>query len=323
MDLSRPVAYRGLELNDAVPTIATGRITGIQIDDASIGMVPGVGYTEKRSMADGRDASDVFLDGRRIIISGTVFGFDRADAHDRFQELRAALSPTSAYTSSPGSYGFLPLTWDEPTGDTRFLADPGGTIRYRHLYANVRPTATPELRIRRDSTGGKTTLGTGFPFQAIFDAKDPRLYIDPPKTADFIDGATGQTGNWVNRGDYPAPLNVLLVTAAHAGKEGKFSLTVGGSTMNIKLAPSTVQSIYRYDGTLKILTLEENSVEVLRMDLLSFPVESTHPLIPPNPPVPAGLSSPWSFSNYVVVDSTHAILGLLAGSRMWFNEAFA
>lgn len=323
MDLSRPVAYRGLALNDAVPAIGSGRITGNLIDDVSIGAVNGVGYSEKRSMADGRDVSDVFLDGRRIVMSGTVYGTDLADTHDRFQQLRSILTPTAAFSDEPGAYGYLPLSWDEPTGDTRFLADPGGVIRYRHLYANVRPMASPELRVNRDRSGGRPTLGSGFPFQVVFDAKDPRLYIAPEVMADYTDNTTGQAGNWVNRGDYPAPLNVLLITAPHSAKDGQFTLVAGGSTMNIILAKSVNQSIYRYDGTLKILTVEENAIEVLRMDLLVFPAENTHPLIQPNPPVPAGSSSPWSISTVITVDATHQVVPLLANSRMWFNEAYA
>ena len=51
-----------------------------------------------RSQADGLDASDVYLAGRRLAIHGTVYGTTRANLFDRLQQLRAVMSPTGAFT---------------------------------------------------------------------------------------------------------------------------------------------------------------------------------------------------------------------------------
>ena len=308
MDLQRSVNYRGLNLNDISNDSATQPLGGYQLDRVIIGAVAGVGYTEKRSQADGRDSSDVYLDGRRFVLAGTAYGATRQYAHDRMQDLRAVFSPTGAYTAQPGAYGYLPLDWYEPTADTRFAQQPAfDNVRFRHLYALVRPLATPEFVIERDRSGGNTNYGSAFQFQAQLEARDPRLYIDPPVTLYPPDAAGSASGSWLNRGDYPSPLKCLFILDPHASN-GVITINAGGSQMKISFpAQPAVQQIYRYDGQLKVLTLEENSIESLRMDLLSFTTELTHPLIPPD-------TSAWSFVS---------TLPIQAPSRMWFDEAYA
>ena len=321
MDLTRPVTYRGLALNDGTPEAGTGKVSGITLDDVVLGLVPGVGYTEKRAQGDGRDASDVYLDGRRFAATGTVYGRTRGEAHDKFQELKAALTPTSAFNAEPGNYGYLPLSWQEPTEDTRYTPDVVNGIRYRSMYANVRSMATPEQRVTRDRSGGRDSFGMGFQFSAQFEAKDPRLYVVDPFVADFTDDSNAGTGTFLNRGNYPAPLNILLVVKPHTGT-GQFRLDTGGSKLRIELPPFSaplVQQVYRYDGQLKVLTVEENAIESLRFDLLSFENETTHPLVKP---VAAGQT--WSWSSAAVTGPPAFVsVPMAAMSRMWFNEAYA
>ena len=240
MDLSRPVYYRGLNLNDA--TAAAGRmpISGRQLDQVSIGAVTGVGYTEKRSQADGRDSSDVYLDGRRFLLSGSVFGESRSEAFDKLQEIRSVFTPTGAFADRPGAYGYLPLAWQEPTLDSRYPLDDVTQLRFRDLYANCRPLATPEVRMDRDRSGGKEGLGAGFQYSVQLEARDPRIYVDPAVTQDLVDNTTSQSGTWENRGDYPSPLKALFVINPHAATTGRITVEAGGSQMLIQVPPSTV-----------------------------------------------------------------------------------
>lgn len=327
-DLTRPISYRGLQLNDAGPVQGTDKIVGVQIDRFYMGPVQGIGYTEKRALDDGRDASDVYLDGRRIALSGTVYGFTRADGFDRKGELMAALTPTGAYLEEPGDKGYLPLEWDEPTNDTDFDVD-GDGLRYRHKYANVRPLAVPEQDMIRDRTGGDNAKGLSVPFTAMFEAVDPRIYGDRIQVFfDDIDNvahtknATAQT--FRNRGKYPAPLNLLFVVPAAQAKPGILLLTAGGSIMRIVIPQSANEQVFRYNGIKKVLTVEELSMEITRRDLLTFDSETTHPKIPPG-------DSAWSFTSVISeiagVSSPSSYMDIPVGvnvnSRVWFDEAYA
>lgn len=108
-----------------------------------------------------------------------------------------------------------------------------------------------------------------------------------------------------NRGDYHCPVNMLLAVGPQAGK---VYVSVGDSQFTINVPASTGDRIIRYNGTEKILTVEEESIEALRMDLLSFQNLTTHPLIP------SGLSDLSVTFVGVVVQS---------GSHLWFWESYA
>lgn len=301
MDLSRTVAYRGLALN-TVTIEPNGRLSGIQLSEANYGSVAGVGYTEKRALGDGRDASDVFLDGRRIMLRGAVYGVSRAGLYDQLQSLSSALLPTAAYADEPTEYGYMPLTFWRPT---LALADwSTGSIP---LLINCRPLASPTFGITRDATGGEEERGGSIPFQVMLEAKDPRIYADVESEVNIADEDTSHAGSFANRGDYPSPLNVLLVVSAHVGA-GSWTLTAGGSQLRITLPASANTIIFRYEGARRILTTEENGEENMRMDLLTFLAETTHPRVQP------GVSA-WSW--------TSGVVPMQVNSRFWFNEAFA
>jgi hypothetical protein len=300
MDLTRQVTYQGLNLNDA--TFDNNPTDGIQLDSVQWPGVQGVGYTEKRSQADGFDASDVYLGLRRIFLRGTIYGSTRALLYDRMQSVRSALSPTSAYTASPGDFGFLPLTFEEPTTDTANFTD-----GYKPLQVFARPVQTPSFSILRDAMGGVAGRGGGIVFEAALEAKDPRIYVRPEVVVAMPTTVNTKSGNLKNRGDYPAPLNIMFIVPLARGN-GKMTITAAGSQMEITVGDSVADQIFRYDGTLKVLTVETNSVESLRMDLLKFLNETTYPL------VPAGTSAyTWT--------STFGFVG--ANSRLWFWESFA
>lgn len=317
MDYNKPLCYRDLDYNSVAidPSIAlaesrAGRLVGIQAEELIVGSVQGVGYTEKRANADGRDASDVTLDSRRIIVVGTIYGEDAADAHDRFQQVCANANPTRAYDESPGDYGYLPLSWWEPTNDSRFTADADGN-RWRTVFINARPIVVPERRWSRDHSGGKAANGFAIPFTAYWEAKDPRVYLDPYTQYNLQRATAGSiTGTFLHRGDYPAPLQVLLVVGS-AAAAGTVTVTAGGSVMVITIPNSSVEQVIRYNGDLKVLTVTENNVEVQRQDLLSFSTALEHPQIVPT----IGEDE----ASWTVV--TTVALGV--GSRLWFHEAYA
>lgn len=299
MDLTRPVVYRDLQLNDAA-TVG-GLIVGCQIDAADYSAVPAVGYSEKRSQGDGNDASDVFLGPRRVVLQGTVYGASRADLYDRLQQLRYAFSPTAAYAESPGEYGYLPLDFEVPTLDSRW------STGFIPQELRVRPMRALEFTIRRDSVGGEDTRGMAMPWSATLEAKDPRVYAqDQTDYAGWV-GRTNGAGTWVNRGDYPAPLNILLYQPAGAA-QSTLSLAIGGSNMQI-ITPANASKAQtlRYDGTKKVLTLQIDQTVSLRMDLLRFTSGLTHPLVPSG-----------------TVDFTYARgVAIPVNSHMWFWESWA
>lgn len=322
MDYAKPLTYRGLNLNSILVDRSeqaaqdrSGKLSGIMVEDFIVGPVQGVGYTEKRSNADGRDASDVYLDSRRLVVQGTVYGENAADAHDRFQELCSVISPTGAYNAEPGAYGYLPLTWFEPTNDPRYDTEEdvdGNVNRWREVFANARPLTIPERRWVRDRTGGIKSKGIGVPFIAYFEAIDPRIYVEPVIEHDLEHAAGTFGGTFLNRGDYPSPLNIQLAFAALA-TPGTVTITGAGAVTVITIPSSAVTQIIRYNGALRVLTQEEDGqTEVQRQDLLDFTGENENPAIEPTPLDEA--EATWS------VTTNKA---LQAGSKLWFYEAYA
>lgn len=312
MDLTRPVEYRSLQLNSPTFTNTTP-ISGIQIETVDYSEVPGVGYTEKRAAADGYDASDVTLGQRNVVLIGTCYGIDRADLFDRLQDLRLAFSPTAAFAALPGEYGYIPLNFEVPTKDNRWPeTSPGSDLRFIPQCIRVRPARGPGFNIRRDAIGGVTDEGIGVPWQAQLVARDPRVYAQDEITDSTLGaGAIGDhPGTFVNRGDYPAPLNILLATLAGAAKL-EFKLSLGGSVMTLTIPTDAAKDqILRYDGSHKVVTLQTGTSVALRMDLVKFEAANTHPLVKPG-------NNPYTWTR---VTGSGAIA---AGSRMWFWESWA
>jgi len=292
--------YRGLNLNGVSQLAAGERMYGAQISSVRMGNVPGVGWSEKRSLGDGNDASDIYLGPRRVFLQGHVYGRTRAEMFDFQQQLLTVLSPTASYQASPAEFGFNPLYYSVPTEDTAFELDENGD-RLRILLVNARPLATPTVDILRDASGGQDDLGSGIGWSSVLECKDPRVYVFPDRET-ALDGT--DSGTFANRGDYPAPLNLLLVASAGAARNYHF---VGaGTDMFIDIPAATVAQVLRYDGYLHVLTVETNGVEVLRMDLLRFQNETTHPVVQPG-------SSGWTGTGSAIA----------TGSRLFWAEAYS
>jgi hypothetical protein len=101
------------------------------------------------------------------------------------------------------------------------------------------------------------------------------------------------------------PVNALIIVGSAAGT---IVGAVGDSTFTITVPASTGSRTIRFKGEDKLLTVEEGSVEVTRMDLIAFAGDTTWPLIDP------GASAySWTFNTVVAA----------AGSHFWFYERYA
>lgn len=303
MDLTRAVTYRGFALNTPQISPVDGMlhgVTGCTIDSADINDVDVVQFTEKRSLQDGLDAGDVFLGGRRIRLSGTLYAITRPLLFDALQELRAALSPTLAFRSEPGAKGYQPLYYSVPTN--RISDYPSGAIPLRIL---AMPHSFQAI-IQRDSIGGDDLDSLAIPWQATLTCVNPAIMGEAPQDYAFTTGGTHtDSGTLVNRGDYHAPLHMLIGVN---NASGSIVVSAGGANFTITLPASTGARVIRYNGTDKYLTVEENNIEALRMSLLTFQNATTHPLVP-------GGESAYSVAFTGVT--------VAADSHMWFWEQYA
>lgn len=305
MDLTRDITYRGFLLNDSLITegIITGGasgsgISGCVIDTVDVSDTDVVQFTEKRSQQDGLDAGIPFLGGRRIRMAGTLYGVSRPELYDSLNSLRAAMSPVLAYRESPLDFGYLPLYFSVPTlREVEFGTD---TIGQRMLAMPRSFQAT----FSRDAHGGTDADSLAIPWQATFVCKDPSIQGEAYQEYDLT-GASPVAGNFVNRGNYLATLQMLIATGTAAGS---MVFAGGGSTFTVTLPASTGARILRLKGDDKMLTLEENGIEVPRRDLLTFGADQTWPLI-------AGGTTGFTV--------TFTSMTRTAGSIMWFYERYA
>jgi hypothetical protein len=310
MDLSRPITYRTVDINTLGALTPGDPLDGYVINDVRFLPVDGIGFREKRSLMDGFDYGRVFLGRRQVQMRGTIYAPTKAALHDRIRMVRALFTPTLAYADDPVNKGFVALDFDWLTLDT---ADwPGGIIPVR-LYA--RPEEAPGVFFPRDAAGRATADGSvddqGFSevWEAALECRDPRFYsqVETEVVTTTQDGGGGALVV-VNKGDYPAPLQVsLTLLAANVGSR-VMTLTIGGSTMVITLPAMSVTRTVRVDGALKVCTLYAQGIETLRMDLVRFPAGHTWAEVQPG-----ANSYDWHTTNG----------GFNSGSRFWFRAAFA
>lgn len=306
MDITRDVTYRGLLLTgaDGGPG-GNNPISGIRTTRVRFGDVSVHGYTEKKSLDDGMDASDVFLGTRVVNIRGEVYAIDKASLFDALDQLRLTFTPTDAYNESPQQRGYLPLSFSQGTKLT--VHWPTGFID-RVLYC--RPSMQPEHDIEKAALGEEDGDGYVVPFTLRLEAKDPRFYA-PTLVEEFISGTSG-IGDILNRGNYPAPLNMLLHMPASVAGEVDFTFTGFGTSMDVVIPAGANDRTVRIDSINKVVTLTVDEVETLRMDLVSFYADNSWPKVLPTAEgdSPAGYS--WSASDPLDVVS-----------RFFLQEAWA
>lgn len=319
MDTTRDILYRNFLLNDSsfdqqsmTDGVGNG-LAGCVVDDFDPDDVDVVQFSEKRAEADGMDVGNPFLGGRRIRMTGTIYGKSRALCYDLLWQLRKTLSPTLAQREIPADHGYLPLTFAVPTADANFA----GEIPMRAL---VMPKGF-HAPINRDQHGGADTDQLAIPWSAVFVMRDPNFEGQTPQDVAFADtviagggtaaaatdiititghgfalndriyftrlvGGTGlalnttyyviaanlaantfevsttvggaavnitvdytrveaakyttYTGNFLNRGTYNAPLNMLIAVGAQAGT---ITVTAGGSNYTIAIPATTDPSV--------------------------------------------------------------------------------
>ena len=278
MDLTRSVGYRGFALNTITRDTGTSLMRGCEIRSIGWGGVPGVGYDEKRALADGRDVSDITLDGRTISLAGNLYGRTRGEFFDSVQQLLDVLTPTDAYEADTANRGFWPLDFYVPSADLAYF--PTGVSR-RQVYA--RPTQQPRLLVGSDTTGGIDGKALALPWDGQLLCRDPLVY-----SYDLVSiSPTGasRSGTFVNKGNRPSPLHVSLQIPASlipVGQTGVFDLTAGGAAISFYLPSSTSAQEIRYNAYDKVVELHVGGASRdLRMDLLVLHTQLQHPRIAP------------------------------------------
>jgi hypothetical protein len=314
MDLTRPVRYRSLQLNDVALESGRRLLSGISIERVDYSAVQAIGYTEKRAESDGLHASDVYLGPRQIDLSGMIYADSPASLFDTLRLLRITFAPTSAYQDDPVNKGFVPLYFHQPTKDEQSF--PGGEI---DLFIRARPLGLPRWDITRDRLiGVPNGKPQAMPWSASLLAKDPRVYIDPAQEQPLSGTYANTAFTAKNRGDYESPLNILLVIGNSAPAAGsKFTINGFGVQMTITIE-AKANVIYRWRGNDRTLHTQENTPgapEALRMDLVNFVGRARKPMVPAQiEPDRRPFVSP-----YTITCNTP----LAAGSRLFWNEAFA
>jgi hypothetical protein len=305
MDITSDITYRGLLLTGAAGD-AGEPIEGFRITRARYGDVSVHGYTEKRSLDDGMDASDVFLGARQVLLQGEVYAKSKAALFDALDILRLTFTPTDAYNESPRTRGYLPLAFSQPT--THLVHWSTGVIP-RVLHC--RPTAQPDHDIQFAAMNDADPDG-GFvvPFVLRLEAKDPRFY-GATDIESFLGSGTGSSPTVRNRGNYPAPANLVLSTTATGAKT--FTLIGLGTNMEVTIPAGTGTRTVVVDGYAKVVTLTIGTTETLRMDLIKFNAGTTWPKVLPTPEGTPNLQFTWTFAGG----------GLVTGSRLFFRETWA
>lgn len=302
MDTTQPIIYRGYTLND--PDLkfdadaGSGRgAQGSQVDTFDISDVEIVQFLEKRALEDGMDAGDVFQATRKVSMTGTLYGRTRALFYDEVDSFMAATAAVLAQRDEPAEKGYQPLYYAKPTNRAAYEDD----SYIIELFVKALPRSR-HITIEKDSHGG-VNKGLAAPWRGMWLMKDPAIYGVTPIDVDLSGG--NASGDFVNRGNYISRLNFLVEVGAAAGS---ITIAAGGVTLTITVPASTGDRIIRYNGKEKLLSFEENSVELIRFDLLGLDSSGGHPAIAPG-------TSPYVVTFNTVVPQ--------AGSHMWFYEAYA
>lgn len=257
MDLTRDVIYRNFYLND--PGVhddltAGSPIAGCVLDGFDLSDVDVMQFSEKRSQMDGMDAGDAWLGGRRIRISGTIYGSSRNDLFDRMWALRAALNPVLAQREEPDDKGYRPLYFSTPTNDADY-ADEGGLIE---LMVKAMPRAF-SASIMRDALGGEDADALAIPWQATMVCRDPSIMGAEPVDTNLtvqtiVTGATGQ-----NTGD-------TITKASHGlvnGDRVRFTTLTGGAGLG---TTTTYYVVNKTDNTFQVSLTDGGTAVVITSD---------------------------------------------------------
>jgi len=99
MDLTRPVTFRDFELNTVGFSTATGAAGsakyGCTVDSVDYSELQVRQFTNPLSRGDGLDVGGVWIGGRIVRMTGTIYGLSRQQAYDFYDELAAKMLPES------------------------------------------------------------------------------------------------------------------------------------------------------------------------------------------------------------------------------------
>jgi hypothetical protein len=301
VDLTRAIGYRGFELNSITMNAGSNNMVGCEVRQAQWQGVDGVGYDEKRALGDGFDASDVYLSKRVLGLSGGLYGRSRGEFYDHLQDFVTAFTPTNAYNDEPGDRGYLPLDYWVPTADK--VKWPTGLI-HKQIY--VRPMRQPSVTFNTDAAGGDNQFPLAITWDLLLEARDPRVY-DFNQFGIHIESAHQSNNKRLinNKGDYPTPLNIMIVQ--NSNPAGIFHVIGTRADLTITFPAYAYKSIFQYSSADRIATWERGGVEALRMDMLTWKTTKTDLLIPPG------------VHTFIYAHN----ISPTVGSRMWFRNSWA
>lgn len=284
MDLTRKVTYRGFALNSLAFDEIDQHMVGCEITQVEYGRVIGEGYTEKRAMGEGRDASDIYLDQRLISLVGNVYGRNRPEALDLHRDLSDVLTPSDAYEQDRGQKGYLPLDFYSPT--LNIEAEPKGFptgVIHQVMYA--RPLATPSARFASDGQGGVDNEALAIPWQAQLSCRDPRILGMNFNQTNMTSSDRTGSGTIRNRGNRPAVIEVYLTIPANINGNngnGRLELWIEGAfRLWITLPKTDSPMILQYNSDAKVCEYGASTHGQLRMNYLDFRKNTTHGFVQP------------------------------------------
>jgi len=240
MDTTRDIIYRDFLINDSSVSanvdstdgLAKG-ITGCVVDDFDPDDVDVVQFSEKRAEADGMDVGTPFLGGRRIRLTGTVYGKTRALGYDALFQLRKVMNAVDASREIPGDKGYLPMYFAVPTNDTADF--PSGAIEMRAL---VMPKAF-RAPINRDQHGGTDDNGLAVNWSCLMVMRDPNFEGETPQDVAFTDTPL------ISEGTAAQATDTITMSAAHGlttNDRVYFTKLVGGTGLALNTSYYVIAS---------------------------------------------------------------------------------
>lgn len=260
MDLSAPIIYNGHTAAGNTVTAGGAASVGTVINRITVTDIDVDAYLERRALADGMNASDVFLGGRRAIIDAAVFGSTIAHGWDQLQAFQRAYHPRIAYNADTANLGFLPFKFRQPTTSTG-----SWSTGYIPLQFYLRPIRPVQYVIDRQTPGGVGGKGAAFRVRAELIARDPRKYAQTATTLAITTSA--QTVSKL--GDYPS-FGIVTWSQTAAG-DSAFSIVLNTTSIAINLSAQSSGSWELHYGNRTLKRGTSNRMSVLTTESPAWP----------------------------------------------------
>lgn len=241
MDFSKDIAYNGLTVpgSGLVSVPGSAKLDGFQINSIQSSDITVQEYTEKRALADGMFATDIYLGYRKLVIDGGVYGSTRGGAFDHLQAWTGAFSPRLAYNADTANIGFLPFTFYQPTDNTA-VWDTNNYPSGIPMQMYLRPMMPPHFDFT-NTQGPSKFKGMSIRTLTTLIARDPRKYLRTSQSFNLVNNANLFATPLAYRGDYPTfPVWSANITAALGTATSAYTLsiiygtvTAGAITINL------------------------------------------------------------------------------------------